>query len=142
MYLSLIPVVIRTVAVILLLGSAAIPGRAGQAVTQWYFGSWTCSIDGRAARMVWKVVDDPQTECHGGVCTTTSGVAVVGRFSDSGSAWVPLKAISNRGNDFRFRYTGDNTTWRLVRDPQTGKAKGNTIWQGRSFPLSCWGRRP
>ncbi len=133
---------VHAAAVTLLLGFAAIPVRAGQVVSQRYFGSWTCSIDGRAAKMVWKVVDNPQTECRGGVCTTTSGVTVVGRFSDSGGPWVPLKAIANRGNDFRFRYTGDNTAWRLVRNPATGRAEGNTVWQGRPFPLSCSDRRP
>jgi len=63
---------------------------ASQVVTQWYFGSWDCNIDGRNAKMQWLVVDDPQTQCDGDVCRTTSGVKVVGQFSDNGSAWVSL----------------------------------------------------
>ena len=63
---------------------------ASQVVTQWYFGSWDCNIDGRNAKMQWLVVDDPQTQCDGDICRTTSGVKVVGQFSNNGSAWVSL----------------------------------------------------
>lgn len=50
------------VAVLLMAGQCA---NASLTVSQWYFGSWNCRIDGRPARMVWRVVDDPQTNVLG-----------------------------------------------------------------------------
>ena len=77
---------------------------ASQVANQWYFGLWDCNIDGRNAKMQWLVVDDPQTSCNGDVCSTTSGVKVVGRFSDNGSAWVSLAKRSANSTSLSIRY--------------------------------------
>lgn len=91
-----------------LLGLAIVPAslilvsshtQASQVASEWFFGLWDCNIDGRPAQMQWKVVDDPQTTCDGDVCSTTSGVRLIGRFSDNGNRWVPLgKRFSNNQN--------------------------------------------
>ncbi|WP_407571836.1 DUF6006 family protein [Deinococcus altitudinis] len=110
---------------------------ASQVVHAWYFGDWSCVIDQRAGRMLWKVVDDPQTTCRGGVCSSTSGVAVRGWFKDGNGGWVSLIQRSASGNDLRFTYTGDFTRWFLRYDPATGVANGNTVWRGNTYPLNC-----
>ena len=112
-------------------------GQASQVASQWYFGTWNCNIDGRNAQMVWKVVDDPQTSCSGGLCSSSSGVAIKGWLSDSGSRWVPLESPRTVGNDFRFTYTGDRTNWFLRYNPSSRSTVGNTVWQGKAYPLSC-----
>lgn len=114
------------------------PGTASMVAREWYFGNWDCSIDGRPARMQWRVVDDPQTTCTGNVCSTTSGVKVVGRFSDSGSAWVPLaKRWSNRA-EIRIRYLGaEQDNWYLRYDRSARTATGWTTWRGNRYPLQC-----
>ncbi len=112
---------------------------ASQVATQWYFGNWNnCNIDGRPARMQWKVVDDSQTTCQGNICSQTSGVKVVGRFSDNGSAWVPLGINSSRGNVLGIRYLGaEPDNWTLRYYPSSGIARGTTTWRGNRYPLSC-----
>jgi Family of unknown function (DUF6006) len=107
--------------------------------TKWYFGDWNnCNIDGRPARMQWKVVDDSQTSCQGNVCSQTSGVKVVGRFSDNGGAWVPLKVNYSQGNDVGIRYQGgEPDNWFLRYSPQRKTASGYTTWRGNRYPLSC-----
>ncbi len=57
--------------------AVAIPANASQ-VGGWWSGSWNCNIDGRSAQMRWSVVDDPQTNCSGNICSTTSGVRWAG----------------------------------------------------------------
>lgn len=112
------------------------PVGASQAVG-WWGGQWKCEIDGRPARMSWKVVDDPQTECRGDVCSTTSGVRWAGQFSDNGSKWVPLRDANNTAQDgLSFRHA-DGNKWHLAR-PVSGKAKGWTTWNGKRYPLACW----
>ncbi len=110
---------------------------ASQVASQWYFGDWNCTIDGRSARMVWKVVDDPQTHCDGNVCSSSSGVAIRGWFNDSSSRWVSLEQPRVQGNDFSFVYTGDRTNWFLRADASKRYTVGNTVWQGKAYPLSC-----
>jgi Family of unknown function (DUF6006) len=107
--------------------------------TKWYFGNWNnCLIDGRPAKMQWKVVDDPQTSCDGNVCSSSSGVKVVGRFSDNGGAWVPLKVQSSSGNDLKIRYQGaEPDNWFLRYSPTKKSASGWTTWRGNRYPLSC-----
>jgi hypothetical protein len=121
-------------------GVCALPslGLASMVARDWYFGNWDCNIDGRAARMQWRVVDDPQTTCNGDVCSTTSGVKVVGRFSDRGSAWVPLtKRWSNR-SEIGIRYLGaEQDNWYLRFDRNTRTATGWTTWRGNRYPLQC-----
>jgi hypothetical protein len=112
--------------------------QASQVVSQWYFGRWNCSIDGRPSQMQWRVVDDPQTSCSGDVCSTTSGVKVVGRFSDNGSAWVPLEKRYLRGNDFGIRYLGrEPDNWFLRYNSSNRQAIGYTTWRGNRYPLQC-----
>lgn len=122
---------------LLALVSAASVSHASQVASQWYHGSWACLIDGRDARMVWRVENDTRQSCSGGVCSVSHGVKVAGYFSDSGSRWVSLDAPSRAGNDLRFTYTGDNTRWFLRYDPGSRVASGNTVWQGRAYPLVC-----
>jgi len=115
---------------------------ASQVASKWYFGIWDCRIDGRPARMQWRVVDDPQTRCDGNVCSSTSGVKVVGRFSDHGSAWVPLGIRSDRGNTLGIRYLGaEQDNWSLRYNPSTRVAQGATTWHGQNYPLVCSNRR-
>jgi hypothetical protein len=118
--------------------------KAGLAVREWFFGTWDCTIDGRPAQMQWYVVDDPQTTCNGGVCSSTSGVRVVGRFSDNGSAWVPLgkRFSSSQRNDLGIRYLGgEQDNWYLKYNPSTRVADGWTTWRGNRYPLQCRNRR-
>lgn len=115
---------------------ATLPASASMVVREWYFGTWNCNIDGRPARMTWRVVDDSRTTCSGDVCSTTSGVAIRGSFSDNGGAWVPLTRVSS-GTSFLSLRHADGNFWRLnVTGP--GRAAGWTTWSGRRFPLSCW----
>ncbi|NJR32921.1 MAG: hypothetical protein HC778_09120 [Chamaesiphon sp. CSU_1_12] len=118
--------------------SLGISAQASQVPSQWYFGKWDCSIDRRPAKMQWLVVDDPQTSCSGGVCSSSSGVKVVGRFSDNGSAWVPLSKNYVRGNDFGIRYQGaEPDNWFLRYNPSTKVASGWTTWRNNKYPLQC-----
>jgi hypothetical protein len=112
--------------------------QASQVVSQWYFGRWDCTIDGRPSRMQWRVIDDPQTNCNGDVCSSTSGVKVVGRFSDNGSAWVPLEKRYLRGNDLGIRYLGrEQDNWFLRYNSRTRQATGYTTWRNNRYPLLC-----
>jgi hypothetical protein len=115
-------------------------GASTSPLPQWASGESNCKIDGRPAKMIWQVVDDPQVECDGDICSTTSGVKTVGRFSDSGSAWVELRmaGVPNR-NTLNIRYLGaEQDNWQLVYDAATEVAKGWTTWRGKRYPLSCW----
>ena len=115
---------------------------ASQVANQWYFGSWNCNIDGRNSKMDWLVVDDPQTKCDGDVCSTTSGVKVVGRFSDNGSAWVSLAKHSANSTSLSIRYLGqEQDNWFLRYNVKSGRAIGWTTWRGKRYPLSCANRR-
>jgi Family of unknown function (DUF6006) len=114
--------------------------KASQAVTEWFFGTWNCNIDGRPAKMQWYVVDDSQTTCDGNICSSTSGVKVVGRFSDNGSPWVPLgKRYSNsQRKELGIRYLGkEQDNWLLKFDSTTKVANGWTTWRGNRYPLQC-----
>lgn len=116
----------------LALGSSA---QASMGVTQWYNGTWNCTIDGRPSVMRWRYVDDSQTNCSGGVCSSTSGVALRGSFSDNGSAFVRLTRIASNSTVLTMRHP-DGNSWRLVmRAP--GRADGYTTWNGRRYPLIC-----
>ncbi|MEH1821084.1 hypothetical protein FD723_01380 [Nostoc sp. C052] len=136
-----------------LLGLAIVPAslvlvsshaKASQIAGEWFFGLWDCNIDGRPAQMQWKVVDDPQTTCSGDVCSTTSGVRLVGRFSDNGSAWVPLgkRFSSTKRQDLGIRYLGaEQDNWYLKYNSHTKIADGWTTWRGKRYPLQCRNRR-
>ena len=114
------------------------PATASTIATQWFFGNWDCLIDGRPAQMQWSVVNNPQTQCNGDVCSTTSGVKLVGRFSDSRSPWVNLsKQWSNR-SELGIRYLGrEQDNWYLRQDSRTKIATGWTTWRGNRYPLQC-----
>jgi hypothetical protein len=136
----------------ILMGLAVIPltlgylsggAQASQVATQWFFGNWDCSIDGRPAKMRWQVVNDPQTTCNGNTCSTTSGVKVVGSFSDNGGAWVPLGQRYVNGNEFGIRYLGaEQDDWMLRYNPKKKVATGWTTWRGNKYPLQCTRRSP
>ena len=109
---------------------------AGTIIGEWWDGNWNCTIDGRPARMRWRIVNDSQGSSSGGVATQTSGVKRIGQFSDNGSAWVPLsdaRRASNGGLLFRH---ADGNQWFLPRE-QGGRTSGWTTWQGKKFPLIC-----
>ena len=116
--------------------ASAAPAFGGQAVG-WWGGNWNCTIDGRPARMNWKVVDAGETSCDGDTCTSTSAVAWRGSFSDNGSGWVPLTnpRRGNKGGVFFFH--ADGNKWYLPQ-PASNKSNGWTTWQGNRYPLSCW----
>jgi hypothetical protein len=116
----------------------AYPVNASVVVREWFFGNWDCLIDGRPARMQWYIVDDPQTTCHDNVCSSTSAVRVVGRFSDSGGPWVPLARQWSRGNQLGIRYLGrEQDNWYLSYNSVTRAARGWTTWRGNRYPLQC-----
>jgi hypothetical protein len=118
--------------------------QAGLIASEWFFGLWDCNIDGRPAKMEWKVVNDPQTTCNGNICSTTSGVRLVGRFSDNGSAWVPLgkRFSSPQRQDLGIRYLGaEQDNWYLRYNSRTRIADGWTTWRGNRYPLQCRKRR-
>lgn len=131
-------ILIGVAALPLTLGSFDMNAQASQVLSQWYFGKWNCTIDGRPAKMQWLVVDDPQTTCSGDVCSSSSGVKVVGRFSDNDRAWVPLAKRYLRGNEFGIRYLGaEQNNWMLRYQPSTRVAAGWTTWRGNRYPLQC-----
>lgn len=114
--------------------------KASQIASEWFFGTWDCNIDGRPAKMQWYVVDDPQTTCNGNVCSTSSGVKVVGRFSDNGSPWVPLgkRYSKSQGKELGIRYLGkEQDNWLLKYNNTTKVANGWTTWHGNRYPLQC-----
>jgi hypothetical protein len=122
---------IRKTLISLLAILAILPGtnsaHASQAASQWYFGNWNdCKIDGRPAKMQWKVVDDSQTQCDGNICQSTSG------------NWVPLSVRYNRTNEVGIRYLGrEQDNWVLRYNPNSRVATGYTTWRGNRYPLSC-----
>jgi Family of unknown function (DUF6006) len=125
-----------TIGVLVSLTTLASPSMAGMA-SGWWGGNWNCTIDGRPARMNWKVVDAPDTSCDGDTCTTSSNVAWKGSFSDNGSAWVPLTNPQTGNKGGVFFYHADGNRWYLPK-PQNDKSTGWTTWQGNRYPLSCW----
>jgi Family of unknown function (DUF6006) len=116
--------------------SSAVPALAGQAVG-WWGGNWTCTIDGRPARMNWRVVDAGETSCDGDTCSTTSAVAWKGSFSDNGSGWVPLTNPRRGDRGGLYFFHADGNKWYLPV-PANNKSTGWTTWQGNRYPLSCW----
>lgn len=121
-----------------LLALAAQPQRAAASqAAGWWGGEWKCNIDGRPARMSWKVVDAPQTSCDGDVCSTAASVRWVGRFSDNGSRWVGLRDARNSSmNGLYFRHA-DGNQWYLSA-PAQGKTTGWTTWNSKKYKLVCW----
>lgn len=114
---------------------AAAEAQASQAVTQWYFGRWSCSIDGRPSTMVWEVRNDTQTSCNGGTCSTSAGVKVVGFFKERTGPWVRLHRVRSSDVGLAMRYNNVDP-WILNRRGARS-AVGHTTWQGGRFPLSC-----
>jgi hypothetical protein len=119
---------------LLLFGSTG-SASAGQ-VSGWWYGDWNCLIDGRSARMQWRVVEAPDTTCSGDACSSTSAVRWDGRFSDSGSRWVALTnpRKGSRGGVF-FRHA-DGNQWYLAV-PAGRTTRGWTTWRGQRYDLSC-----
>lgn len=113
------------------------PATASQVVGRWWDGNWKCNIDGRPARMRWSVVDDPDVQCQGDTCSRSSGVKWSGRFSDNGSAWVPLRNAREGAAGGLYFNHADGNRWYLAR-PTSGKANGWTTWNGKRYPLTCW----
>jgi hypothetical protein len=91
------------------------------AANPWWQGEWSCTIDGRPARMIW---NNRQ-----------------GQFSDNGSAFVPLTFSSHdaRNSILRF-FHSDGNQWQLQQTLDPRLADGYTTWNGRQYPLRC--RRP
>jgi hypothetical protein len=105
---------------------------AGQVPSIWLGGRWNCNIDGRSARMEWRVVEDSDCGpgCH------SSAVRWDGRFSDNGAAWVPLTNLQAvRSGGFFFRHA-DGNRWYLAA-PVNNRTVGYTTWNGNRYRLSC-----
>lgn len=113
------------------------PAAAGQVAGRWYDGMWNCNIDGRPARMRWRIVDDTQTHCDGDTCTTSHGATRKGSFSDNGSAWVPLTNPRNGDRGGLYFNHADGNRWYLAR-PVGNRSDGWTTWNGQRYPLACW----
>jgi Family of unknown function (DUF6006) len=93
---------------------------------KWFDGNWDCKIDGRSAKMTWRMADDMPNSKY------------LGKFSDSGGAWVPLSELSSNSNTLSLRYLGgEPATWGLTYAPQQRSAVGFTTWRGKKYPLSC-----
>ncbi|MBX9403472.1 DUF6006 family protein [Lysobacter sp. BMK333-48F3] len=123
---------------VLALGTAhCAPAQASQ-VGGWWGGDWTCTIDGRPARMRWTAVDDTHVDCDGDEsCSQSSGARWRGRFSDNGSAWVALNNPRPGVRGGLFFNHADGNRWYLPR-PSNGRSNGWTTWNGQRYPLSCW----
>ncbi|MFZ5717049.1 MAG: DUF6006 family protein [Bradyrhizobium sp.] len=106
-------------------------------VVGWWGGTWSCNIDGRSARMKWVAVDDSQTTCNGGTCTSSSGVRWSGSFSDNGSRWVKLTNPRSGTQGGVYFHHADGNKWYLAK-PVSNKAVGWTTWNGQRYALSCW----
>jgi hypothetical protein len=129
-------IALHTLAGMALCAAAAAPAGAGQ-VSGWWGGNWTCTIDGRPARMKWFPVDDSDSSCDGDTCSTTSGVRWQGRFSDNGSAWVDLSNPTTGTRGGLYFNHADGNRWYLPK-PSANRSTGWTTWNGRRYPLSCW----
>jgi len=114
------------------------PAPAGQ-LSGWWGGDWTCTIDGRPARMKWIVVDAGVNMCddNGNNCITNDRLRWKGGFSDNGSRFVPLTnpRQGNQGGLY-FRHA-DGNQWYLPK-PAGNRTTGWTTWNGQRYPLSCW----
>jgi hypothetical protein len=122
---------------IALCATISTPSHAGLTVTGWWDGNWTCNIDGRPARMRWRVVDATTTSCDGEVCSTVAGSRYKGSFSDNGSQWVALTdAKRGKKGGLYFRHA-DGNQWYLPQ-PTGGRTDGWTTWNGSRYKLSCW----
>lgn len=124
-----------------LLAAALIPAaNASQvAVENWYMGDSNCTIDGRPARMNWKVVSEWVGSCSGDICSGYESAKLVGKFSDNGGAWVPLARTSSSHNVLNIRYLGaEPDNWMLQYNPRLRRAIGWTTWHGNHYPLVCW----
>ncbi|WEF35126.1 DUF6006 family protein [Pseudoduganella chitinolytica] len=102
----------------------------------WWGGSWTCTIDGRPARMAWTMVNVAEGDCEGSVCTQVAGAEWRGKFSDNGSRWVPLTNPRRGSRGGLYFNHADGNRWFLPR-PIDSRTKGWTTWQGQRYPLSC-----
>lgn len=109
----------------------------------WIRGDMNCKIDGRPAKMIWKIENRYETNCDpsGQYCSQAEYAISVGSFSDNGGAWVPLanNGTRNGGNTFLMRYQGaEPADWELTFSPNTEVAKGFTMWRGNPYRLECW----
>ncbi len=134
-------VIFRALGVVSLVLASAIGGAApvsaGQVASGWWDGNWSCNIDGRPARMRWKVVNDTQTVCGPDYCTSSYGAAWRGRFSDHGAAWVPLTDPQRSSSGGLYFRHADGNRW-FLKKPVNSKTSGWTTWMGNRYPLSCW----
>ena len=117
----------------LMLGLAE--AHASMVPREWYFGRWSCLIDGRPSTMVWRVVDNPQQSCDGNSCTQSSGVRIVGQFRERTGPWVPLIRVRSSSVGLAMRYNNVDP-WVLNR-AGPGTAVGHTTWRGGRYPLEC-----
>jgi hypothetical protein len=113
----------------------AAEANASQVVTPWYYGRWSCLIDGRPSTMLWRTENDSRQTCRGGVCSQTSGVKIAGYFKERTGPWVKLQRV--RASDVGLAMLYNNTDpWVLNRNG-AGAARGHTTWQGSRYPLVC-----
>ena len=112
-----------------------VEANASQVVGQWYFGRWSCLIDGRPSTMLWQVANDSQQTCSGGVCSQTSGVKIVGWFKERTGPWVRL--YRHRSSDVGLAMLYNNVDPWVLNRRGPSQAVGHTTWQGGRYPLVC-----
>lgn len=109
-----------------------------------WVGKWNCNIDGRSAVLELSLVDT--TICEGGVCRTTSGTGIAGRFSNNGGAWMPIEqrdfapgdpSTSRRDHMLPLRYNNTDNWMLMIHTWNRNFASGYTTWNGIHFGLQC-----
>lgn len=125
----------------LLLGMQA--ALAGLINGDWV-GHYNCVIDGRPSKLIIDVVDDKQTICQNGYCTTVHSVRYDLRFSDNGGPWVNLPTRPFTSDDPPSNHTvhllpvrHGNDPWLLVLHSGNDHISGYTTWQGTVFGFQC-----
>ncbi|WP_073220107.1 DUF6006 family protein [Massilia sp. CF038] len=106
-------------------------------VSGWWGGTWSCTIDGRPAKMKWAPASTDEGSCDGETCSSASGATWKGSFSDNGSAWVPLTNARPGTKGGLYFNHADGNRWYLP-PPTRGRSTGWTTWQNKRYKLACW----
>ncbi|HRJ53760.1 MAG TPA: DUF6006 family protein [Candidatus Thiothrix moscowensis] len=130
---------------LLVISSASYASSAN--LPDWINGEMNCKIDGRPAKMQWRVETRYETTCDtfGRNCSQAAYAVSIGSFSDNGGSWVPLESrgTGNGGNTFFIRYLGEQpNNWELSFIPAREIAQGHSVWRAGTYnvryDLECW----
>lgn len=113
---------------------ASAPASAGLAPGGWFMGDWRCTLDGRATRMVWRVVSVDYGSSDGETGTSVAGAETRGHLQDRG-AWARLTFGRATSTTLDFRHA-DGNGW-FLRLTSADQATGYSTWNGRRYPFSC-----